>query len=99
MTADVTRRRWLAGAALAAAAPALAADKAEKDDRKPFGFMLNTATIRDPRRAGVSLVEQVEIAAKAGYDAIEPWVLHLEEHAKAGKSLADVGKLIRDKGL
>src|SRR5687768_15972342 len=44
-------------------------------------------------------VEQVEVAAKAGYDAIEPWTRQLEEHVKAGKSLKDVGKLIRDRGL
>src|SRR5437899_1531402 len=96
MTADVTRRQWLAGAALAAAAPALADDaKKDKKDR-PFGFMLNTATIRERAR---TITEQVEIAAKAGYDAIEPWIQHLDAHAKSGKSLEDVGKLIRDKGL
>lgn len=99
MTADVTRRQWLAGASALAAVPVAASLAADKSDKKPFGFMLNTSTIREPRRAGASLTEQVEIAAKAGYDAIEPWVMHLEEHVKAGKSLDDVGKLIRDKGL
>src|SRR5262245_51632617 len=94
MTADVTRRQWLAGAALAASAPALAADSKKTD--KPFGFMLNTSTIRERAR---TLTEQVEIAAKAGYDAVEPWIMHLEAHVKSGKSLEDVGKLIKDKGL
>src|SRR5262245_13434333 len=93
MTADVTRRQWLAGAALAAAVPALAEEKKES---KPFGFMLNTSTIRERAK---TLVEQVEIAAKAGYDAVEPWLMHLDAHAKTGKSLVDVGNLIRDKGL
>jgi 2-keto-myo-inositol isomerase len=95
MTADVTRRQWLAGAAaLAAATPALGAETKKTD--KPFRFMLNTSTIRERAR---TLTEQIEIAAKAGYDAIEPWMQHLDAHVKSGKSLEDAGKLIKDKGL
>lgn len=93
MTAHPSRRDWLGLMAATAAAPALAdAPRAEK----PFGYMLNTSTIRE--RAG-TLVEQVQVAAKAGYDAIEPWLGHLDAHVKEGKSLRDVGKLIRDSGL
>jgi sugar phosphate isomerase/epimerase len=58
--------------------------------------MLNTSTIRERAK---TLVEQIEIAAKAGYDAIEPWMMHVEAHVKAGKSLKDAGKLISDRGL
>jgi len=58
--------------------------------------MLNTATIMGQK---LSLVEQVEVTAKAGYDAFEPWVRDLEAHAKAGKSLKDVAKRVRDLGL
>jgi 2-keto-myo-inositol isomerase len=89
---DVTRRQWLAGTAvLAAGATASAAEK-----KKPFRFMLNTATIMGQK---LPLVEQVEVAAKAGYDAFEPWVRDLEGHVKSGGSLKDVGKRIRDRGL
>ena len=94
MTGELTRRSWLAGtAALATAGLAGAADT--KKDR-PFGFMLNTATIMGQK---LKLDEQVEVAAKAGYDGFEPWVRDLEAHVKAGKSLADTAKRIKDQGL
>jgi 2-keto-myo-inositol isomerase len=94
MTPEFTRRQWLAtGPAVIAASSAFAE---EKKDKKPFGFMLNTSTIRERAK---TLTEQVEVAAKAGYDAIEPWMMHLDAHVKSGKKLEDVGKLIRDKGL
>jgi sugar phosphate isomerase/epimerase len=94
MNTDLTRRQWLAGAAALGAAGLAPADEAKKD--KPFSFMLNTATIMGQK---LSLVEQVEVAAKAGYDAFEPWMRDLDAHVKAGKSLADVGKRIKDRGL
>jgi sugar phosphate isomerase/epimerase len=63
---------------------------------RPFGYMLNTATIMGQK---LPLDEQVEVAAKAGYDAIEPWVRDLEAHVKAGKSLKDTARRARDLGL
>ncbi len=94
MTIDWTRRQWLAGATalVGALAPGAAPAAAPKKDR-PFGYMLNTATIMGQK------LSLVEVAAKAGYDAIEPWVRDLEAHVKAGKSLSDVAKRIRDHGL
>jgi 2-keto-myo-inositol isomerase len=44
-------------------------------------------------------VEEVEIAAKAGYDAFEPWIRELDEFVKNGGDLKDLGKRIRDRGL
>jgi sugar phosphate isomerase/epimerase len=41
----------------------------------------------------------VDIAARAGYHAIEPWIDELERLKKTGGSLKDVGKRIRDRGL
>jgi 2-keto-myo-inositol isomerase len=41
----------------------------------------------------------VEIAAKAGYSAIEPWIRELDQYAKGGGSLKELGKRIQDKGL
>lgn len=94
MTLDLTRRQWLAGtAALTAAGLAPAADAAAA---RPFRFMFNTATIMGQK---LPLTEQIEVAAKAGYDAIEPWIRDLEAHQTAGKSLKDAGKLARDRGL
>ena len=62
----------------------------------PFLFCLNTATIRGQN---LGLVKEIEVAAQAGYQAIEPWVSSLEEHVKKGGSLKDVSKRLRDAGL
>src|SRR5215218_8529536 len=84
---DVTRRAWIAAAT--AVTVARAAD-ASKD--KPFGLMFNTATIMGQK---LDAAKQVDVAADAGYDAIEPWVRDLEAHGKP-KELA---KRIKDRGL
>jgi len=57
---------------------------------------LNTSTIAGQK---LDLVEITEIAAKAGYDSLEPWVRELDQHVKAGNSLKELGKRMRDKGL
>jgi sugar phosphate isomerase/epimerase len=88
------RRSWLAsaGAALAAGtATATASFAADRKD-KPFGYMFNTATIMGQK---VDAAKQVDIAAEAGYDAIEPWIRDLEAHGKPN----ELAKRIRDKGL
>jgi sugar phosphate isomerase/epimerase len=90
---DITRRQWLAGTAALATAGATPAAEGKK---KPFGFMLNTATIMGQK---LSLIDQVETAARAGYDAIEPWIRGLEAHVKTGHSLKDVAKRCKDLGL
>src|SRR5437588_836211 len=96
MTTDLTRRQWLAGAAALPGASLAPAGAAEAKKEKPFRFMFNTATIMGQK---LSLVEQVDVAAKAGYDAFEPWIRDIEAHVKAGKSLSDVARRIRDRGL
>ena len=60
----------------------------------PWPICLDTATIRP-----ASLLEKVEIAAKAGYDAIEPWDGELETYEKNGGNLNDLGKKIKNLGL
>jgi sugar phosphate isomerase/epimerase len=45
------------------------------------------------------LVEVIDIAGKAGYQAIEPWISEIEAHVEQGGSLADLRKRIRDSGL
>src|SRR5262249_34476287 len=62
----------------------------------PFRYSLNTSTIRGQKH---SLVEEVEIAARAGYDAFEPWIDELKRFKDSGGSLRDVGKRSRDRGL
>lgn len=63
---------------------------------KPFLFCLNTATIRGQK---LGIVKEIEIAAQAGYDAIEPWVDSVQEYVKSGSSLPDLRKRITDSGV
>ncbi len=73
------------------------AQKKEKRYQKgvsPWPICLDTATIRP-----ASLTDKVKIAAKAGFDAIEPWDGELAEYEKNGGNLKDLGKQIRDLGL
>src|SRR5581483_2551921 len=102
----LTRRALLAGAAAAGASTVLAADPKPEGrpvrPTDPFGYCLNTSTVRLPGgQWGKSrpVVELVEIAAKAGYQAIEPWVSELDEYVKGGGSLKDLRKRITDAGL
>jgi sugar phosphate isomerase/epimerase len=62
--------------------------------QSPWPICLDTATIRP-----ASLREKVKIAAKAGYDAIEPWDRELAEYEKEGGNLKDLGKEIKELGL
>lgn len=96
-----TRRAWmtrtpatLAGMLALGRTPSRAASAQKPDE--PFGFCLNTSTIMGQKLAAP---EQFEVAAKAGYAAVEPWIRDLDDHRKAGKSLADLGKRIKDLNL
>ena len=57
---------------------------------------MNTATIRGQK---LSIVEEVALASKAGYQGMEPWIDELEKYAQSGGSLKDLGKRIRDAGI
>lgn len=61
-----------------------------------FRYCFNTSTIRGQK---LSLVEEIDIAAKAGYQAIEPWISEIEKHVEHGGSTADLKKRIADCGL
>jgi sugar phosphate isomerase/epimerase len=63
---------------------------------EPFGYCLNTSTIRGD---GLTLLRKIQIAAQAGYTGIEPWVRELDDHVKAGGSLGGIAKACRDAGL
>jgi sugar phosphate isomerase/epimerase len=88
-----SRREWLVtGIGLAAGAKVAAAQPAQE----PFGYCFNTATIMGQK---LPVVQEVEIAAKAGYQGFEPWVRELDQYARDGGSLKDLGKRLRDHGL
>ena len=102
MNSELTRRQLLnrAGVALglAAAGPAVA-DAATGPDRPAchrFRYSLNSGTIRGQK---LGVAEEIEIAAKAGYDGIEPWTGDVAKFAESGGSLKDLRKRCQDLGL
>jgi 2-keto-myo-inositol isomerase len=93
-----SRRDCLTHLPAAAVGGALASTAAAADKRPddPFIYGLNTSTISRQKK---SLSEEIDIAAKAGYGAIEPWVHELDAHVKQGGKLKDIAKRARDSGL
>ncbi len=71
-------------------------DATVSDDAPRFRFCLNTSTIREQ---GLSLADEVDLVARVGYDAIEPWMGELEKFVADGGSLADLCKQIEDAGI
>jgi sugar phosphate isomerase/epimerase len=61
-----------------------------------FRYCFNTSTIRGQK---LTLAQEIDIAAEAGYDAIEPWIGEIEAHQRSGGTLADLKKRISDHGL
>lgn len=97
MHEQLSRRQLLAAAGAGIAISATGAGASERHSAtKPFRYCLNTSTIRGQK---LGIVEEVEIAAKAGYDGIEPWLRELEEYVQQGGSLRDLRKRIEDAGL
>ena len=62
----------------------------------PVRFALNTSTVRGQK---LSVIEQIEVTAKAGFDGIEPWIGDLQKYADQGGSLGDLKKRIEDLGV
>ena len=99
------RREMLAAGALSATAvvagvsspqSALAEDSAATRQRAKPRYCLNTSTIRGQK---LSIVEEIDLAAKVGYDGIEPWIREITEYTDGGGSLKDLAKRIADAGL
>src|SRR5207249_9036311 len=87
MSFSITRREALlsTGALLAAAAapvPVLAQDR-PKDE--PFGYCLNTSTLQMGQK--ISIAEEIDAAAAAGFTAMEPWIGELQKHVEEGGTL------------
>ncbi|MBY5957569.1 sugar phosphate isomerase/epimerase [Membranicola marinus] len=90
----------LSGAAWAGGASSLSGQKPRtkrryQNGKSPWPVCLDFATIRPAK----GLREKVDIAIKAGYDAVEPWDRDLEEYEKSGGDLKEMGKYIKDNGL
>jgi sugar phosphate isomerase/epimerase len=96
----LTKAGCLAGAVFTAGELPLPAFAAEEPSAvkslRPFLFSLNMATIQGQK---LGIEKEVQVAAAAGYDAIEPWISSLDDFVKAGGKLADLKKQIADAGL
>ncbi|WP_372723292.1 sugar phosphate isomerase/epimerase family protein [Novipirellula sp.] len=66
------------------------------NDTFPVRFALNMSTLRGHN---LTVKQQIEVAAKAGYDGVEPWIRDLETYVKDGGSVADLRKQIEDAGM
>ena len=61
---------------------------------KPFTYGLNASTIR-----GTPVLDQIRIAADAGYRAIELWYADTDAHRAGGGSLDEIARATADAGL
>ncbi len=96
MNAGLSRRAWLGATVVAASGVAVRGESPVVKTSGTVKYSFNTSTIRGQK---VGLDREVEIAAQAGYDAIEPWMGTINDFVKNGGSLKDLGKKIRDLGL
>lgn len=104
MNSNVSRRQWLIGSGMCLGAAgvsvlpgrAAAAGRIHENNEEPFGYCLNTATIMGHK---LSLPQEVDLAARAGYQAIEPWIRNIRSFVESGGVLGDVRKRIDDAGL
>ena len=101
---SLSRRRFIvsAGAAIGTAVTTggitVAQDASKTSSKRtvPFSYCFNTSTIRGQK---LSLDREIEITAKAGYGAIEPWVSKIHEYVRGGGNLNELRRRISDLGL
>ena len=106
MKNNPTRRDLFTAATLAACGVAASAQNLRAAEPAPsattpapksrFTFCLNMATIRGQK---LGLVKEIETAAAAGYDAVEPWIGTISEYVNAGGSIKDMAKRLKDLNL
>jgi len=97
MNGTITRRTLLVGAA--GGATMAVAETTAAEPAPGFRFCLNTSTVRDADGKSRPILDLIDIASKAGYHAIEPWVGEINDYVKGGGSLDDLKKRIADAGL
>ena len=64
--------------------------------KDPFIYCLNTSTLMGQK---LPITELIDLAAKAGYHAMEPWMGGLDTYTKGGGSLKDLRKRFDDQGI
>ncbi len=93
---DLLKTTSVATAGLLAGSATARAKSEGKKVTDPFRYCLNMSTIRGQ---DLSVTGEVDVAGKAGYDAIEPWLGKLNDYKKNGGSLKDLRRRIEDHGL
>ncbi|MEX2027105.1 MAG: sugar phosphate isomerase/epimerase, partial [Pirellulaceae bacterium] len=100
MNPSLNRRQIIGAAGIAAIGGAWeassAAAPAATSALKEVRYCLNMSTIRGQK---LSVPDQIDVAAKAGYNAIEPWMGDLHQFIEQGGIAADLKKRIADAGL
>lgn len=99
-----SRRQFLAtsGATFAAAGVIgstplpLQAESPTVSSNSSFRYCLNTSTIRGQK---LGIVDQIKVAATAGYDGIEIWLNDVEEYMKSGGKLDELRRILSAEGL
>lgn len=86
----------IAGLSAASASPAATPRSTPPAAPGAVRYCLNTSTLRGQK---LGIVREVEIAAQAGYQGIEPWIPNLRDFVQQGGSLADLRSRISDSGL
>ncbi|MEM6841043.1 MAG: sugar phosphate isomerase/epimerase family protein [Bacteroidota bacterium] len=99
LDATCSRRAALAG--LVAAPSTLAANpvsfsKNSTSAEPDFLYCLNVSTLRGQE---LGVVKELEVAAEAGFDAVEVWINGLQAYLDSGDSLPDLRKRIDDLGI
>ncbi|MEM6470457.1 MAG: sugar phosphate isomerase/epimerase family protein [Planctomycetota bacterium] len=91
------RRLAIAASLYAAGSFAATASSEERaSDSLPVSFSLNTSTIRGQK---LTIDRQIEVTARAGYDAIEPWIRDIDAFVDSGGRLDDLQRKLDDNGL
>lgn len=74
----------------------LYAQESNMPSTSDFRYCLNTSTIRGQK---LGIVDQIQVAAKAGYDGIEIWLNDVEEYLKSGGKLDELRRVLSSEGL
>jgi len=82
---------------LIAAAPMISLSGCqEKKPKHSFSFCLNTSTIRGQN---LTLTEEIQTAAEAGFDGVEIWMNKLQAHLDDGGTTEEIKSLAVDLGI
>ncbi len=92
----LSRRDVLLGAGALVAAGRAAEGAQERPKDEPFGYCLNTSTLMGQK---LPLADEIDLAAQAGFTAMEPWIREIQQHVEKGGSLKDLEKRFKDKGI